>query len=337
MRLLDPTMLMRWIGGAATAMMMLAGARAEPVTLGPGDDPPARVEITAQRVDVTTHGVSKSSATLRRTFVGAIDHATSGVRHMSVRLTQIGGAATDDNEIVRLSGDVELYLLQSLKDIELILAFDRDGVATSIDNWDEARAKIVDAVARRVAELATGHPAIHPATALAAEVVEQMHQQVAKGFVERITAMSAADFLQAFFPEPGLVLIASNARLEVGDAVRRAAVLRGPSGAPFAMTELYRLRELDAGRTRAVLDILPDDSLDAMLRERMAEEFRSHKLDEEDIRRRVEAMAIRSERGGTAEVDVASGRTRHMRLAYLMHVGAYDYKADEEVTFAPLP
>jgi hypothetical protein len=46
-------------------------------------------------------------------------------------------------------------------------------------------------------------------------------------------------------------------------------------------------------------------------------------------------MALRTQTGGTAEVDIASGRTRHILFEQRLHAGAYDSATQEEITFAP--
>ena len=322
----------------AAALVISGTLHAEPIAFGPGDAPGTELEVVSRTVETHRAGARNPDAsTLNTTLVARVERDARG-RHVRVRLKQFGAESmVSDEPLMRIAGETELYLMEALTSVPLLLDIDDKGRVIGVADWDTTRRMLRQAAENRVAALSTEKPMLHPGAALPADVVAETDARIAHGFVDLISNMKPDDFIDRFCSEIAFLLLVSGERLEIGRSTERSMAVRNPADGSLSVAAyVLTLREVDAERTRALFDwkLLSDD---AVLRGYLTSAFRRHQLDEDEIRRRVEATPVEWQATGNAEVDIASGQARRLQLRERIRIGEAEIVRDQDVSFSPVP
>ena len=136
-----------------------------------------------RKVESFRVGRRSNSNALTRTYTVASDDL-SGERRVQARLTGIRlGSGSKPNDVARLSGETEVFLIDALRSVPVLVTYDEQGRIQGIDGWEHTQRAALDAVAGRIASLQSGAVALHGDARLAANAVAAIDAEVAGGLV----------------------------------------------------------------------------------------------------------------------------------------------------------
>jgi hypothetical protein len=277
-------------------------------------------------------GARSNSTALIRTCTVAFD-GLPGDRRVQARLTGIRlGSGSRPNDVARISGETEVYLIDALKPVPVAVTYDVRGRVQGIDDWEKTQRAALDAVARRIASLRSGAVVLHRDARLGADAVAAIDAEVADGLMRAITEAGQQEFLQAFYGELSYLFLAAGQRIAVGESLEHTIATRNPADGKLAqMTYVLRLRKADVRRSTAYFDIkLAGDGIEE-LRRAMTAKLEETNLSADQIAQKVGAMPMHWDTEGTAVANIASGRLTEVRVKTRIQVDNIELTNSQEI------
>lgn len=314
------------------SLASLASADARTVAFGPGYELGPPSEIVVRKVESFRVGRRSNSNALTRTYTVASDDLSSE-RRVQARLTGIRlGSGSKPNDVARLSGETEVFLIDALRSVPVLVTYDEQGRIQGIDGWEHTQRAALDAVAGRIASLQSGAVALHGDARLAANAVAAIDAEVAGGLVRAITNAGPREFMHAFYDEFSFLFLVAGRRIAVGESFEHSIPARNPADGKLAlMTYVLRLRKVDARRSTAQFDIkLAGDGIEE-LRRAMTAKLEETNLTAEQIAQKVGAMPMHWDTEGTAIANIASGRLTEVRVKTRIQVDNIELTSSQEI------
>jgi hypothetical protein len=308
-------------------------ALAGQVVFGSGDEPGVSSVIEVRKVESFRVGSVSNSNALNRTFNVIVERDAAGERRARVHLTDIRlGSGSSPDDVARLSGETEVYLMNALQAVPIVLTYNGAGQATGIAGWGDTRKAALDAIVRRVATLQAEGLRLHPDARLSADAVRKIDEQVASGFVSLISKADSREFLQAFYEELAYLLLVAGERVAVGESIEREMATRNPADGSLAkMTTVLRLRKADTRTGKAYFDLkLAGDGIE-VLRGAMIAKLGEYNLSDEDIAQKIAAMPMHWDMEGTAVADIKTGRMVEVRVRTRIQVDTIELTSTQEI------
>jgi hypothetical protein len=303
------------------------------ITFGSGDAAGSTIEVAVRKVETFRVGGRSKSTAVNRTFSVRTLPGFPGERHAEVRLVKIGlGTASSPDDVARISGETEIYLLNALADVAVVLTYSKGGDLQGVAEWEKTRRAVLAALMRRVGALKGGTLVLHPKTRLGADVVRSIDAAVAAGFVELISSVEPEAFLEAFYQELAFLFLMAGERVAVGESIARPMVARNPAdGSLTKLTHVFRLRKADRRRSRAYFRLGLAGGGIEILRKSIVKQLKATGLGDHEIEGRVAAMPMHWDVEGRATVNISTGRMRDVRMRSRIQVDNIELTSTEEI------